>query len=61
MILTWIESSTFTSNFLFTYHLQRGGCTVHQVSSDADLLVVLTANDEDKKGIEACVIRDDTD
>ena len=46
---------------LLTVHLQRGGCTVHQASGDADLLIVLTAIDEDKKGVEACVISDDTD
>lgn len=46
---------------LLTVHLQRSGCTVHQASGDADLLIVLTAIDEGKKGFNACVIGDDTD
>ena len=41
---------------LLTVHLQRSGCTVHQAPGDADLLIVLTAIDEDEKGVEACVI-----
>ncbi|KAG8190863.1 hypothetical protein JTE90_010288 [Oedothorax gibbosus] len=46
---------------LLTVHLQRGGCTVNQASGDADLLIVLTAIDKTKKGVETCVIGDDTD
>ena len=46
---------------LLTVHLQKGSHTVHQSPSDVDLLTVLTAIDEAKKGVEACVIGDDTD
>ena len=47
--------------YLLTVHLQRSSCTVHQESGDADLLIVLTAINEAKKGAEVCVIGDDTD
>ena len=46
---------------LLTLHLQRGGCKIHQAMGDADLLIVLTAIEEDEKGIEAYVIGEDTD
>lgn len=46
---------------LLTVHLKRRGYTVHQSLGDADLSIVLTAIDEAKKGVEACVIGDDTD
>ena len=45
----------------------RGAWTVSKTSKsvsspgDADLLIVLTAIDEDEKGVEACVIGEDTD